>query len=70
MERSTRERTGLIVVRVWLEGPASDGFRARIMGSRGAERQQTIETTDSPEVLMATVRRWVALFLDSTDELR
>lgn len=61
-----RNRTGLLVVRVWIEGDSDDaGLRARIT--------QTVDLHSGPEVsvaatsddVYAAVRGWLEAYLDS-----
>lgn len=60
------DRTGLLVVRVWLEGGPSDGdgLRARIIQTldvaAGAEIVTAAATTDQ---VCATVREWLEAYL-------
>jgi hypothetical protein len=59
------DRTGIMVVRVWIESTAREGFRARIthtLDSTGHEG--VIAATADPEDLYAVVRSWVEAFVD------
>jgi hypothetical protein len=58
------ERTGVIVVRVWIEGDGNDGFRARI--SATADVSQPARTTFAAgnlEDVIRIVRDWLQEFL-------
>jgi hypothetical protein len=59
-------RTGLLVVRVWIEGDSDDdGLRARITQTvdllSGAELISTAATSDD---VCAAVRAWLEAYLD------
>ncbi|MGE5225516.1 MAG: hypothetical protein ACM3OO_01425 [Planctomycetaceae bacterium] len=59
------DRTGILIVRVWIEGDAREGFRARItrtLDSAGHERETLAAAT--PEDLYGVVRTWVEAFVD------
>jgi hypothetical protein len=59
------DRTGILIVRLWIEGDARQGFRARVMhtlDSTGSER--AMSTSADPEDVCAVVRTWVEAFVD------
>lgn len=65
MKTQSSDRTGILIVRVWIEGDARDGFRARItqtLDSAGPE--QTMATAANPEDIYAMVRNWVETFVN------
>lgn len=60
------DRTGLLIVRLWIEGDARDGFRARItqtLDSAGTERAIAIAGT--PEDVGTVVQTWIDEFVHS-----
>jgi len=56
------ERTGTLILRVWLETGRPDGFRARIIRAAG-KHQAPPSAASSPEEVHAAVQAWL-------DELR
>lgn len=64
-----QERTGVLVLRLWIEGPSGGGVRARITSEQqlgGGERISVV--TDSASGVVEVVRRWVEDFIaTSTD---
>jgi hypothetical protein len=64
MKRQSPDRTGLLIVRLWIEGNARDGFRARItqtLDSAGTERD--VATAGTPEAVYTVVQKWVDEFV-------
>lgn len=60
------DRTGLLILRLWIEGNARDGFRARItqtLDSGGMERAVAMAST--PEGVRTVVQNWVDAFINS-----
>lgn len=60
------DRTGILIVRLWIEGDARDGLRARItqtLDSTGHE--QAVATAASPQDICDVVRTWVDAFVDA-----
>jgi hypothetical protein len=58
-----RERTGVIVVRVWLEAGADDGLRARITAVRDLESEEVDNAAaSSVEEIVDVVQRFVESF--------
>jgi hypothetical protein len=57
------DRTGLLILRVWTEGAAPDGFRARVIDCPDllADGHEAA-LFGSPEQVEAYVRRWLAAF--------
>ena len=65
METPYSDRTGILIVRLWIEGNAREGLRARItqtLDSTGGE--QATATAADPEHVYAVVRTWVEAFVD------
>src|SRR5262249_8419524 len=57
------ERSGVLVVRLWLEGGSPGGLRARISGSGSTGMADgPIATAATPEGITAVVRGWVEGF--------
>jgi hypothetical protein len=58
-----RERTGVLVLRVWIEA-CTDGFRARITAERelGVDERVTVVAKSVDEII-EFVRRWVEEFV-------
>ena len=64
MPTRTSDRTGIMIVRVWLETDAH-GFRARMTQTLDATgREEAMATAAEPEDVYAAVRTWVEAFLD------
>lgn len=66
VKTGTFDRTGILIVRLWIEGTANGGFRARISQTHdaaGLERGMT--TAGTPEDLYDVVRNWVETFIGS-----
>jgi hypothetical protein len=66
MKTQSPDRTGLLVVRLWIEGNALDGFRARItqtMDAAGTER--AVATAGTPQAVCTVVQNWVDEFVNS-----
>jgi hypothetical protein len=58
------DRTGILVLRVWMED-AADGFRARVthtLDSAGPEK--ALSAAASPDQIYAIIRAWVEAFVD------
>lgn len=58
------ERTGVLVLRMWIEPGAEDGLRARITTSDdlGSEERTSVVAADVDEILRI-VRAWVDAFV-------
>lgn len=64
MHTQSFDRTGILILRLWIEGNASEGFRARItqtLDSTGTER--AIAAAATPEDVYAVVQPWVQAFV-------
>ncbi len=58
------ERTGAIVVRIWLERPEVSGLRARITQTVDVSNPELFVTAAaSPDEVCERVRAWINLFL-------
>lgn len=65
MKAQSSDRTGILIVRLWIEGNAHDGFRARItqtLDSTGPEKAMAVAA--NPEDVYAVVRTWVESFVN------
>ena len=64
MSMSPRERTGLILVRAWIEGDDRSTFRVRITQRMDVtENEQTILAVVTVDEACEAVRLWLELFL-------
>jgi hypothetical protein len=58
-----RERTGLFMVRVWTEDPASQDFRARVTSVLDvAAPEQVVNTAANPDDICDRLRAWLDAF--------
>jgi hypothetical protein len=59
-----RERTGVLVVRVWIEAD-DDGLRARLTGSLDIAQpdEEASRVAGSIDEIVAIVRDWLELFM-------
>ena len=66
MQSQSPDRTGILILRLWIEGGARDAFRARItqtLDSLGPEGPTATAESD-PEDVYEAVRTWVEAFVD------
>jgi hypothetical protein len=64
-----RERSGVLVVRAWVEGGTPAGLRARITQSNDLTRnEQTMTTTATVEGIISAVQTWLDALLSGTEE--
>ncbi len=66
MKTQSPDRTGLLIVRLWIEGNTREGFRARItqtLDSAGVERN--IATAGTPQAVCEVVQTWIDNFVNS-----
>jgi hypothetical protein len=57
---SSRERTGVIIIRVWLEADDTDGFRARVTSVRDVEANEVDNAAASTvDEVVEMVQRFV-----------
>jgi hypothetical protein len=60
------DRTGLMILRLWIEGNVRVGFRARITQTLdSAGPKKSTEMAGSPEDVCVVVQRWVDEFVNS-----
>jgi hypothetical protein len=65
MRSQTSEKTGILIVRLWIEGDVREGFRARITQTLDStDREQATATAGDAKDLYAVVRSWVEAFID------
>jgi hypothetical protein len=61
---TSRQPTGVLVIRVWFE---QDGLRARISRSLDVETsEQVVSVVRGAEEIQAAVARWLRQFIDPT----
>ena len=66
MRADRPDRTGVLLIRLWIEGNSADGFRARITQSLDSSSpDHTLTTTAVPKDVYATVQSWVEAFVES-----
>jgi hypothetical protein len=67
-DRTTPERTGILVVRVWLEQGAPGRLRARLTQTADlGDPSTTLATAADVPGVCAAVEAWLRQFLDSPD---
>ena len=60
------ERTGVIVIRVWIEGEPHEGFRARVTATRDVlQPDRTTAAAGSVEDVVRIVRQWLEEFFNA-----
>jgi hypothetical protein len=63
----TREQSGVLVVRAWVEGSLPDRLRARITQIGGLDDEQLETSAASVDHVLAVVRDWLeSLLADSS----
>ena len=66
MKANPSDRTGLLIVRLWIEGNARDGFRARITQTLDAGGQErSVAMAGTPQDVCTVVQNWVDEFVNS-----
>jgi hypothetical protein len=55
----TRERSGVLAVRAWVEGAGSEGLRAQITQIRGCDEERIETTAATVDQVLAAVRTWL-----------
>lgn len=66
MKAQSSDRTGILIVRLWIEGNSSDGFRARITQTLDSTvTEKAMAVAANPEDVYAVVRTWVESFVNS-----
>jgi 16S rRNA G1207 methylase RsmC len=69
VEGADQERTGVLVVRAWLEDAGDKRLRARITHTRDVARPgETVIVTAGREEVFAAVRSWLEAFMPTIDE--
>lgn len=64
-----RERTGVLVVRAWIEPAHENGLRARIVQTLDVTRRQNVvSAAATPDEVYAAVRSWLEAFLADGEE--
>jgi hypothetical protein len=59
------DRTGILILRLWVESSTPDGLRARITQTLDStDREQATATAANPEDIYALVQAWVEAFVD------
>ena len=59
------DRTGILILRLWLESSTPDGLRARITQTLDStDRAHTTATAAKPEDIYDLVQAWVEAFVD------
>lgn len=65
MRTRSSDRTGILIIRVWMEQSAHEGLRARITHTLDStDPDQATATAASPEDIYAAVRTWVERFVE------
>ncbi|MGZ6496265.1 MAG: hypothetical protein ACXVD9_09030 [Actinomycetota bacterium] len=65
MKTQSADRTGILIVHLWIEANATDGFRARITQTLDStDPEQAMATAANPEDIYAVVRTWVEAFVN------
>ena len=60
------DRTGILIVRLWIEGTDGQGFRARITQTQDSSGlEHAMSMAGNPEDLYTVVRTWVEAFISS-----
>ena len=65
MEAPASDRTGILILHLWVDEGTSEGFRARITQKFDSGDRETVSAASAPEDVYAAVRTWVAGFLDA-----
>jgi antitoxin component HigA of HigAB toxin-antitoxin module len=66
MQPQSPDRTGILIVRLWIEANVHGGFRARITQTLdSASPDQTKDIAATPDDIYAVVRTWVEAFVRS-----
>jgi antitoxin component HigA of HigAB toxin-antitoxin module len=65
MTPPSSDRTGILILRLWIEADAREGLRARITQTLDSGDEQAMTTAAEPEDIYAVVRTWVEAFVDA-----
>ncbi|MGZ4141882.1 MAG: hypothetical protein ACXVQY_05175, partial [Actinomycetota bacterium] len=69
MKTQSADRTGILIVHLWIEANATDGFRARITQTLDStDPEQAMVTAANPEDIYAVVRTWVEAFVTGIEQ--
>ena len=64
MKTPVPDRTGILIVRLWIEATADQGLRARITQTLDASgHKQSTASAATPEDIYSLVRTWVETFV-------
>ena len=65
MKTPTPDRTGILIVRLWIEGTADGGLRARITQTHDTTGpEQAMASAATPDDIYSVVRTWVETFIN------
>jgi hypothetical protein len=71
MTATSPDRTGILIVRLWIEGNGLAGFRARITRTLDSEgHEQEVAVAAAPDDVYAVVQGWVEAFVDQETAAR
>ena len=65
MTHPSSDRTGILILRLWIEEDAHDGLRARITQTLDSGQEQAMATAADPEDIYAVVKTWVEAFVEA-----
>ena len=64
MKLPMADRTGIFIVRLWLEGNAQQGFRARMTQTLDSTGDQKMSMAANADDVYSAVRTWVEAFVN------
>ncbi|MFA5891848.1 MAG: hypothetical protein WDA27_13005 [Actinomycetota bacterium] len=65
MKTQSSDRTGILIVRLWIEGNAREGLRAHITQTfDSASPEQAMAVAADPKDIYAAVKTWVESFVN------
>lgn len=65
MTPPSSDRTGILILRLWIEEDAREGLRARITQTLDSGHEQAMATAADPADIYAVVKTWVEAFVDA-----
>jgi hypothetical protein len=69
MNTTSTDRTGLLILRVWVDGQPSDGLRVRITQTFDSSgKEQAVAMAGSSDDACSVVREWIAAFVASNGQ--
>jgi len=69
MADASSDRTGLLILRLWIESSHDSRLRSRITHTVDKQSaEQSIAVTDSIDVICDVVRQWVQAFADRLEQ--